>query len=222
MIDPFAKTKRRTPAPLPTAPVLPYNVLELEQGSLEWKRSRFEHITSSDVAPILGIKGYNMTRAKVMQAKLTQAEPTISSFTQALFQKGHDAEKAAREWARLNLGFDLKPMVLEYRTDPFLMTSLDGFDVERDTIMEAKFMGVEARKAVALRKIKDHHAAQVQYHLLISGAKRCMYFAMDEKGDSEVIAIYPDAVFQRRILNECRRFRAEWLEALKQKEPAFP
>lgn len=214
MTDPF-KIKRRNPAPLPAAPVLPYNVLQLEQGSLEWKRSRFEHITSSDVAPIMNISGYKLTRAKVLESKLTHSEPTISSFTQALFQKGHDAEKAAREYAKIKLGFNLTPVVLEFRTDPFLMTSLDGMDAERDTILEAKYMGAKAREEVGERIIKPHHAAQVQYHLLISGAKRCMYFAMDDAGNSEVIAIYPDADFQKRMLNECRRFRAEWLEAIK-------
>lgn len=216
MADPF-KIKRRNPDPLPDAPVLPYVVLNLEQGSLEWKRSRFEHITSSDVAPLMGIKGYRMTRAKVLEAKLTHSEPTVDSFTQSLFQKGHDAEAAAREWARINLKFDFKPMVLEYRANPALMTSLDGFDVERDTILEAKYMGVEAVKLVKARQIKPHHAAQVQYHLLISGAKRCMYFAMDNFGDSEAIAIYPDAVFQQRMRNACSDFRAKWLEALKRK-----
>jgi putative phage-type endonuclease len=216
-IDPF-KIKRRNPEPLPGAPVLPYRVLTLEQGSIEWKRARLEHITSSDVAPILGVKGYNLTRPKVLHAKLTHAEPVINAFTQSLFEKGHAAEAAAREWAKLKLGFDFTPMVLESRTDPFLMTSLDGFDRERDTVLEAKYMGAEARKAVARREIKPHHAAQVQFHLMISGAKRCMYFAMDENGDAEAIAIYPDAIYQQRMLNECRRFRAEWLEAVKREE----
>jgi putative phage-type endonuclease len=207
-IDPFPIRKRNY-AVLSSAPTVPYVVMTLEQGSLEWKKARLQHVTASDVPPILGIPGYQ-TRSQVMNIKLNQRDPDVSSFKQRLFEMGHIAEEAGRRYANLKLGYSFNPTVLKSSLFPHLMVSLDGFDPGKETILEAKYLGRESLKDVAQRKLKAHHVAQVQAQLLVSGAKRCMYFAMDPEGNAEVIAIYPDLAMHQKIIAETTKFFLEW------------
>ncbi len=213
MIDPF-KVKRRSYSVVPAAPEIPYVDLGLEQGTPEWINARYEYVTASEVAPILGIKDYK-TRTEIMTIKLTRREPVVSGFKQRLFEMGHLAEESARKWAAQVLNIHFRPMCLKSKSFPHLMASLDGFDVERGLILEAKYLGEASCKDVKERKIKASHAAQVQTQLLVSGAKKAMYFAMDPQGNAEVVAIYPDAEMQHRIVTETQKFFNEWQEKKK-------
>lgn len=211
--DPF-KIKRRDYSVVPSLPALPYVDLALEQGTREWHDARFEHVTASDIAAIMGRSRYK-TRAQVLAEKLAKKEEDVGDFKRKLFEMGHLAEDAARRYANQEVGRSFKPMVIKSVAHPFLLASLDGFDVLREEILEAKYLGAKALEDVAARKIKAHHALQVQAQLLISGAKRCMYFAMDPKGNAQAIAIYPDVAVMNEILEAARLFFAEWRTAVK-------
>lgn len=210
MIDPF-KIKQRGHVQIAGAPGLPYTFLDLEQGTAEWHKARMEHVTASDIPPLVGITVYK-TRQSLMAIKLAGHEPDVSDFKRRLFEMGHLAEEAGRRWANQKLGLNFRPRVLKSVIHPHLMASLDGFDVERDMIFEAKYLGAKALQDVAHRKLKSHHVAQVQAQLLVSGAKKAMYFAMDPNGNAEAIPIYPDQLMQQRIATESAKFFKEWQE----------
>jgi putative phage-type endonuclease len=216
MIDPF-KIKRRDYVLISSKPVTPYIELGLKQGTSEWINARYDYVTASDVAAILGIKDYK-TREQVMNIKLTRREPVVNSFKQSIFEMGHLAEESARKWASQVLNIHFESMVLVSRAFPHLMASLDGFDVNRNLCLEAKYLGEEACKDVKAGKFKANHMAQIQAQLLVSGAKKAMYFAMDPKGNAEVVAIYPDPEMQHRIVTETKRFFTEWQERKKANE----
>lgn len=208
-IDPFAKIRRRDYAIVPAAPRMPYIDMGLEQGTPEWRAARFDHITASDVAAVMGRTKYKK-RDALMEEKLSRQEPPIDDFKRRLFDMGHLAEDAARRWANQNLGVTFRPVVLRSVAHPFLLASLDGFDPGHDLTLEAKYLGAEALRDVASRKIKAHHLIQIQTQLLVTGAKRCMYFAMDPNGNAEVVPVYPDPALMAEIAHECAKFWLEW------------
>lgn len=213
MNDPF-KIKHRNYAIVPAAPKTPYEDMGLEQGTPEWRAARYEYITASDVSAIMGLSPYKK-RAAVLSEKLTRTEPALNDFKRRLFETGHLAEDAGRRWANQNLNVNLRPAVLRSTIFPFLLASLDGFDPARDLFFEAKFMGAKSRQDVAARKFKTDHLIQVQTQFVVTGFKRCMYFATDENGDAEIQPIYPDPKTMNEIIEATQKFWAEWQAAKK-------
>lgn len=211
VIDPFKVRRFSSHTVLPLEPTQPYVDLKLEQGTPEWHRARMRHVTASDVAAIMGVSVYK-NRNEILGEKLSGKEAAVSDFKRRLFELGHLAEDAARRWANLNLGFEFNPCVLESSAHPYLLASLDGFDSNKKIILEAKYLGASALKDVMQRKLKSHHNVQIQTQLLISGAKKCMYFAMDPNGNAEVIPVYPDLKLMKEIIEETSKFYREWQE----------
>ena len=211
-IDPFKIKRRGEYSPVSPVPQVPYVDLGLEQGTPEWRAARMQYVTASDVPAIMGASKYKK-RAQVLEEKISGREAEVDDFKRRLFELGHLAEDAGRRYANENLGMSFKPLVLRSVALPCLLASLDGFDPLKETIFEAKYLGAKALEEVAKRKIKAHHALQVQAQLLVTGARRCMYFAMDPNGNAEAIAVYPDLKAMNEIRDHVQKFYAEWQKA---------
>lgn len=187
-----------------------YELLKLEQGTQEWKEERRKRMASSEVATILDLMpaGYQ-TISELIEEKITGQKLVIDSFKEHLFKKGHDAEKAGRQWLESKLGIKFPPVVLLSKRCPDLLASLDGFNQEKNWNLEAKFMGVKALEEVKFGKIKSHHMCQVQAQLLVSGAEKCIYFATTIDGDSAIKEIKPDVDYQNRIISAVYEFQKD-------------
>jgi putative phage-type endonuclease len=181
-----------------------YRVLDLVQGSQEWLQARFDFVTASQVPVLLGLSPYQ-SPVELFEEKLLRRINPPEGEKAWLFERGHEVERLARDWTNKELKREFKPMVLVSEKLPELMASLDGFCVESNEILEVKYVGVEKLKAIALGDVPNHHGAQVQAQLLVSGAKRCIYFASD--GTKSVRQeILPDPSEFESIADEVKRF----------------
>jgi putative phage-type endonuclease len=175
-----------------------YTVLEVEQGSDAWKQARFEKFTASQTAALYNLDPYR-TLLQIAEEKRDRREPPVDPSKQQVFAMGHEAERAGREFLKRNYGLNLEPAVLVSSLVQDLLASLDGFNPDRGLIFEAKYMGREKFAKVKHGEIPPHHAYQVQAQLLTSGAKKCLYFAMDPEGSAEAIELRPDFEMQKDI-----------------------
>lgn len=191
----------------------PYEILNLKQGSQEWLDARYNHITASQVASLMGYCPYT-SREELLQQKLTRTEKELTEFQKNLFQRGHDAEFECRTWCEAQFKASFSPLVVVSKDLPFLMASLDGFNLDTNTIFEAKFMGEKSLSDVELGKIKTHHMIQIQAQLLVSGADHCLYFCTDGKGKACSLTIWPDKFYMDSISEEASFF---WTYALNRK-----
>lgn len=182
-----------------------YEKLDLVQGTTEWKMERMKRVTASQVPVILKLSPYQKA-IQLMEEKFTGIEAEVNEYKQILFQKGHEAEAAAREWIKANMGINMVPAVLVSTINPDLLASLDGFDEKENVIFEAKYMGAKSLAEVGEGIIKEHHLAQIQAQLLVSGAEKCIYFAMDESGEARTIDVYPDEEMFSEILSKVSEF----------------
>lgn len=182
-----------------------YELLNLEQGTEAWKQERLKKITASQVPALLGLSPYQKI-SQLLEEKVTGLEVEVDSYKTYLFQKGHDAEAAGRQWLEAELKMAFPPAVVLSKQCPDLLASLDGFNQEHNAIFEAKYMGVKSLEEVKQGKIKPHHECQVQAQLLASGAKKCIYFATTTDGDSAMIEIKPDLVYHCQILFSVTEF----------------
>jgi putative phage-type endonuclease len=196
-----------------------YQTLNLVQGSDEWKAKRFEVVTASQVPSLLGLSPYQKPNQLLVE-KFTRMEQEVSSFKQVLFDRGHAAEAAAREWVQTNLGLLMPPAVLVSNELPDLLASLDGFDPTQDLIFEAKYMGAKSLAEVGQGIIKPHHMYQVQAQLRVSGATKCIYFAVDESGNAKIAELKPDPKAFKMIDRAVKSFVKD-LNRLKAKQQAF-
>ncbi len=176
----------------------PYRILDLIQGTDEWKAARLKHLTASQAPVLFSLSPYQ-SRLDLFEEKLTGKEMEIDEFKANLYARGHATEEQARVWIRENMGIDFKPGVLVSLEHPDLLASLDGHEEAADAILEAKYVGAGALAEVKEGKLKPHHVCQVQAQLLVSGAKRCIYMATDPAGNAAIAEIKPDRKFQAEI-----------------------
>jgi putative phage-type endonuclease len=184
-----------------------YRILDLKQGSQEWKEARFDHLTASQ-APILFEQSPHQTRLQLFHEKVSRKEREVTQKQSTLFDIGHSAEVKGREYIRSSLKLALEPAVLESKEVPDILASLDGFDAERGIIFEAKYVGAEALDDVRRGKLKPHHETQVQAQLYVSNATECIYFALDPRGEAAICRIRPDYALQKEIIREAVEFMA--------------
>ena len=174
-----------------------YEILNVQQGTDEWKQERLKRVTASQVQSLLGICPYQ-TPLELLKEKLA-GRVKAEGHNRYLFDKAHKLEKAAREWVEDDLKIKFPPMVVVSKKYPDLLASLDGFNVEQNIILEAKFIGADALAEVEAGQIKEHHMIQVQSQLLVTRAKKCIYFATSGNGESALAQIEPNLELAERI-----------------------
>lgn len=184
---------------------LNYQKLDLVQGSQEWLEARRKFMTASQTPTLFDLNPYE-TRLQLFEEKALSITAPVDEYTRRLFQKGHDAEAAGREWVKQKIGISFEPAVLVSVTHPDLLASLDG--LATDTIFEAKYMGREKLEKVKAGHIPPNHACQVQAQLLVSGAALAIYFAMTDGGEAAMAEIKPDLAYQEQIAESAAKFMA--------------
>lgn len=187
---------------------IPYYVVSVEQGTPEWLEMRLKCVTASQMASIFGLCPYTK-REDLLQQKLTGIEPPVNEFKQVLFERAHKAEQVCREFLKTESGIDYKPAVLLSKKCPDLLASLDGFDVESNSIFEAKYSGQKSLDEFALGKIKPSHMIQIQSQLFVSGAERCTYFMLSDTGEARSQTVFPDKLYFKYIPIEVEKFMLE-------------
>lgn len=181
-----------------------YRKLALIQGSPEWLAARYEHVTASNVPALFGVSPYK-TALEYGTELLSRKEKDMGNKA-IIFARGHDVEKAAREWVRSQLNIDLLPEVVVSNELNFLLASLDGMDEQKGLVFEAKYVGREALKEAKEGKIKPHHEIQVQAQLLATGFEKAIYFAMDDSGDAAIVDIVANPDTRIEIIEKVTEF----------------
>lgn len=90
--------------------------------------------------------------------------------------------------------------------DERFSASLDGISKDGDTILECKFSQSETEYIRENNKPSKKYYLQVQHQLMVSGAKICMFIAMDETGDYEFCYVYPDKKVFKEIVKAWEKF----------------
>src|SRR5690606_34320605 len=101
-----------------------------QQGSPAWDAFRRSHFTASEAAAMLGVSKY-MTRDQLLALKTTGLAPETPAAQQAVFDRGHAAEAAARSIAEEIIGSELFPCTIEDDAGE-LSASMDGLTVLGD------------------------------------------------------------------------------------------
>ena len=185
-------------------------VHDLAQGSTEWHAYRAKHYNASDVPVMLGVSSYR-TRADLVRAYALGTTPEVSADTQALFDRGHAVEAAARPIAEEVVGDALKPIVVSCEVDGLpLGASCDGADEGPVVLFEHKLLNKALDAALGNNTIPEEYHGQLEQQLLVTGARKVLFMASNGTRDTAVWAWYksnPD--LRARIIAGWKQFAAD-------------
>jgi len=145
------------------------------QGSPEWHALRAQHFTASEAPAMMGASKYQ-SRSDLLKQKKTGLAAEVSPHQQALFNRGHAAEAAARLIVEEMIGEELYPVTA---TEGDLLASMDGMDMAETVLFEHKLWNADLVAQVRACELEPHYYWQLEQQLLVTGAERAIFVCSD-------------------------------------------
>lgn len=196
-------------------------IVDLIQGSPEWKAHRAQHFNASDAPAMLGVSPYK-TRAELLREMHTGVAPDVDIATQKRYDNGHRAEALARPLAEEFIGEELYPVT---GTLQKLSASFDGLTMDESQGFEHKALNEELRAAFTIigaadyttescRALPIYHRVQMEQQLIVSGADRILFMASEWTADGELVEerhcwYYPDPLLRQQIIDGWIQFERD-------------
>ena len=177
-----------------------YKIIDLVQGSEDWKNYRRTKITATDAAKIMNLSPF-CTPLQLWEEKLGLREP------QALNDKmreGSLLEEKARDFFNKKNNLNFRPIVLESTTHPFAMASLDGIDFD-SSILEIK-CGKSSHEMAKNHEIAPYYIAQLQHQMMVSNQNLIVYFSYRSDEDNVFWVVKRDDIFIEKMIEAEKEF----------------
>ncbi|MGB1951682.1 MAG: YqaJ viral recombinase family protein [Marinobacter sp.] len=152
-------------------------IVNIAQGSEAWAKLRAERFTASEAPAMMGKSKYQ-SRSQLLKQKATGLVPEVSEHQQRIFDKGHQAEAAARVIAEREIGEDLFPVVLDDEQGGYL-ASMDGLTMLGDIGWEHKLINEALIKQIEAERLDEHYMIQLDQQFALSGADKILFTASD-------------------------------------------
>lgn len=175
-------------------------ILNLVQGSDEWKSVRSSHFTASEAPAMMGASKY-MTRNDLLRQKSTGISQDVDSGKQFLFDRGHAAEAAARPIIEGQIGEDLFPVTVSKEVEGLpMLASLDGLTMDEKMAWECKLYSADLERQILNELIEPNYYWQLEHQLLVSGADRTLFTTSDGTPENTISCTYVSQPERRAAL----------------------
>ncbi len=180
-------------------------ILNVTQGSPDWLAARAKHFCASDAPAMMGASKY-MTRDELLRQKATGDTPTVDAVKQALYDRGHAAEAAARPVIEELIGSELYPATMT-DDEGRLLASYDGITMDGETGYEHKLWSEELAAQVRAGELSPMYYWQIEQQALIGGLKRIIFVCSDGTPEKMVWMEYtPVPSRAEKLLSSWRQF----------------
>lgn len=174
--------------------------LNLKQGTPEWIEARTKYFTASEAPAMLGLSKYK-TRDALLREKSSGLVEDVDHAKQRLFDRGHEAEAAARPLAEDFIGDELYPATGTLEVDGLpLLASFDGITMSEDLLWENKLWNGGLAADIEAGVIGDTYWPQLEQQLLVSGAAKVYFTASDGTAENTVGMWYQSVPKRRQQL----------------------
>lgn len=179
-------------------------IIELEQGTPEWKKWRNEGIGASDIAVIMGTNPYK-TPYQLWEEKCGFSKP--KELSEAMLH-GIKNEDMVRKGLNFDKSINLKPICIEDPANSFIKASLDGWDGEKGLLYEIKCPISHLTIEKALKgHIHAYWIDQVQWQIMISKPKQAFIALWDwENCQTITVEIKEHKARQGEMLRKASEF----------------
>jgi predicted phage-related endonuclease len=168
-------------------------IINLVQGSEEWKQFRSSYCVASEAAIIMGDSPH-MKREELLQLKHTGSEKTFSEWVEKfIFAKGHELEALARPIAEELLGDELYALVGIREVNGLkLLASFDGITAplydnhwEHKQFNQALFDLVNSGG-----ELWPEHYWQLEHQMLVNDNSSCIFAVSDGTRENYAQIVY--------------------------------
>lgn len=173
-------------------------VLDVKQGSPEWLAARSQFNTASEAPAMMGASKY-LTREQLLRQKATGIVPDVDAHKQALFDRGHETEEAARAIIEEMIGEDLYPITC-VSDELGLLASLDGGTMSGKKLMEHKLWSEALAAQVRAQELEPHYYWQLEQELLVAEADVVIFVVSDGTREKMVTMEYRAVPGRREAL----------------------
>ncbi|WP_299202487.1 YqaJ viral recombinase family protein [uncultured Amphritea sp.] len=155
-------------------------ILNLVQGSDEWKAVRSKYFTASE-ASIMMSCSENVSRNDLLKMKATGTEKEFSEWVQKnILDKGHNVESKARPIAESIIGEELYPVTgLSEGFDAEYLASFDGLTMMGNICWECKQYNADKANDLDAGQVPKCDFWQVVQQVMVSDAAKCLYMVTD-------------------------------------------
>lgn len=200
-------------------------ILNLVQGSDEWKAIRGQFCVASEAPVIMGASP-NMKRDELLHLKSTGVEREVNDWVEKfIFKKGHEVEALARPIAEERLADDLFPLTATNEVDGLqLLASYDGITAPLyDLHWEHKQFNKELFELVKSGgELEGKHYWQLEHQMLVNGNDSCIFAVSDGTEENYAELEYHSRPERREQLIEGWKLFLQDLAIFKPIETAQP
>ena len=142
-----------------------FSVIELDQGTPEWRAWRREGIGASDAPSIMGECPWKSANYLLRQ----KSSPDIEPRQNAAMARGTRLEPEARRSYVSATGRDVNPACLQSIQYPWLRASVDGICFDNHILVEIKCGDSVYRQTAKERRVPRYYYGQLQHQLAVTG-----------------------------------------------------
>lgn len=168
---------------------------ELIQNTPEWLEFRRKKIGASDAPIILEVSPWK-TPYQLWLEKTSGVLPATS----ARQKRGVELEELARQTFEKKTGMIMFPKVILHPTFDWMMASLDGIDIDGQSIVEIKCPGQTDHDTAKAGKIPEKYIPQLQHQLAVTGLKLAYYFSFDGS-EGVIVEVERDNDYIERMID---------------------
>lgn len=173
-------------------------IIDIAQGTSEWNELRRHKIGASDCPVICGVDPYR-TPIQLWEEKISGKKQFVSS----AMRRGTELESVARDLIQKSHCAIYIPIVVQSDQYDWMIASLDGYDEERQKILEIKCPNEETFIKVAhFSDVPIHWLYQMQHQMFVTGLQECSLAVFNGTYCAEVCVKRDNVLIEEIITKE--------------------
>jgi putative phage-type endonuclease len=174
-----------------------FSIVELQQGTQEWREWRHKGIGASDASTIMGENRFK-SAAQLLQEKRGPARDFGQNQPMAI---GIQLEPEARRRYTARTGREVVAACLQSTRYDWLRASLDGFAASLDAVAEIKCGDSNYRRVSRSGCVPDWHRGQLQHILAVTGFDSLDFWCYSLSRPELLLRVERDDAYIERLLN---------------------
>lgn len=168
----------------------------------EFHSQRRKGIGSSDAPVLMGVSPWKTLR-ELYEEKISTE---IKDQDNWAMQRGRELEPVARDIYEIEIGVIMPPGLKKHKRFNYFLANVDGYNEEKQYGIEIKCPG---RADLALADegiIPTKYIPQIQWQMLVTGAKFWHYVSYDGKAKIKIINVEQNLSYQKQLIARARVF----------------
>jgi putative phage-type endonuclease len=172
-----------------------YVIVDLEQGTREWRNWRKQGIGASDAPVIMGENPWKKAD-QLLSEKLNKED---KDFQNAAMARGTALEPEARRRFEEIRKIKVQPVCLQSKKHDWLRASVDGLALDGSAVVEIK-CGESVYKKASTKQIPTYYMGQLQHILAVTGLDRIDFFCYLPDRPEIALLVYRNDSYIERLL----------------------